>query len=78
MSRLAPLMACVGILVGALWLGGCAGCEPNACNEPNSCEPNACNEPNQPNSCNPNPCGGSQYGMTPTQPSIRDGGSGWR
>ena len=76
MTRWAPLMACILVLGTALLVGGCAGCEPNPCNEPN--QPNECNEPNQPNQCNPNPCGNSPYGMTPTAPTLRDGGSGWR
>lgn len=81
MARHAGLVALVFVaLLFTSALAGCAGCEPNPCNEPNQCnEPNPCNEPNQ---CNqPNPCNtgcGPQYGMTPTTPTVQDGGLGWR
>ena len=72
MKRLAGLMV---IAVVAVWLSGCAGCEPNECDTPNPCDqpnPNDCN-PEEPNSCDSSP-----YGMTPTVPSFQEGGQGWR
>lgn len=82
MKRLAGLITCALFLALSVSLGGCAGCEPNPCNEPNQCnQPNPCNQPNacnQPNPCN-TPCGGSAaYGVSPVTPRVTEGGSGWR